>query len=151
MLSLRIAAFALFAFLAGCGQDAATVQDLRSTPITLPSGKVIRAERVTELEDMARGMMFRESLPDDRGMLFIYGKEQPGLRFWMFNVKIPLDIVWMDANRKIVQMVYECPPCPGPESKCPSYGGDFPSQYILELKGGEAKRQGLRPGMTLRF
>lgn len=150
MLSSRIAAVALLACLAGCGDNAATVQDLRSTVVTLPNGSVIRAERVTEAEDLARGMMFRDSLPAGRGMLFIYGKES-NYSFWMFNVKIPLDIVWMDHNRKIVQMVYECPPCPGPAEKCPSYGGDFPAQYILEMKGGEARKQGLRPGMILKF
>lgn len=137
--------------LAACsGGQPDSLAELNTIAVRLPNGAQIRAEMMTHPTDHARGMKFRDALPEDRGMLFIY-MEEGNYRFWMYEVKIPLDIIWMDRNRKIVQIIHQCPPCPGPEPTCPVYGGDFPAQYILELAGGVAKKQNLKPGMTLQF
>ena len=135
---------------AGCNSQKAGPDDLASTTVTLPGGQQIRAEVEISPADMAKGMMFRDSLERGRGMLFIHQK--PGTyQYWMFQVKIPLDIIWMDANHRIVEISADTPPCTTKASLCASYGGHQTAQYVLELGGGEARRLGLSLGQTLQF
>lgn len=118
--------------------------------VTLPGGQKIRAEVMSRPEDMARGMMFREHLAPDRGMLFVHGT--PGrYRYWMYQCLIPLDILWMDAERRIVEISENTPPCRGQSWECPSYGGNHDAQFVLELAGGVARKYGLKPGDRLSF
>ena len=118
--------------------------------VTLPGGQKIRAEVLTRSEDMQRGMMFRNSLAPDRGMLFVHGA--PGrYAYWMFQCLIPLDIIWMDADRKIVEISADTPPCRTEAGSCPNYGGHQDSLYVLELAGGMARRYGLKLGDTMAF
>jgi uncharacterized membrane protein (UPF0127 family) len=135
---------------AGCGPKTVSPDELGMRTIRLPNGQEIRAEVEINPVDMQKGMMFRDSLARGRGMLFIH--EKPGLyAYWMYQVRIPLDIIWMDANRRIVEISADTPPCKTKASKCPNYGGHEQAQYVLELGGGEAKRLGLRVGDTLGF
>ncbi|MEX2260712.1 MAG: DUF192 domain-containing protein [Bryobacteraceae bacterium] len=137
--------------LAGCGGDPDVVQEFGVRTVTLPGGDRIVAEVMTRPEDMARGMMFRDSLPRDRGMLFIH--PTPGRhRYWMYQVKVPLDIIWLDANRRIVEISAATPPCDKSKaSECPLYGGGADARYVLELAGGEAARRGVQTGQLLNF
>ena len=142
----------LLAGLAGCGsgERAMKLDEYNTVPVRLPSGKVIRAEQLSQPEELERGMMFRESLAEDRGLLFYHGK--PGhYSYWMFQVKVPLDIIWLDRNKRVVQVVHQAPPCPGPQEKCPLYGGGFEAQYVLEVAAGVAKANGVRPGALIEF
>ncbi len=137
--------------LSGCGsEDEAGPDVLHTRVITLPDGKKIRAEvEMTEIE-MRKGMMFRDSLPRGHGMLFIHNA--PGLYpYWMHHCKIPLDMLWMDTEHRIVEISADTPPCEDDAGKCPNYGGHEQAQYVLELAGGEAKRLGLKLGQTLQF
>ena len=141
------AAFLLFF---SCGETPVDPADFGTRPLTLPNGKTIRVEVMSRMEDMARGMMFRESLAPDRGMLFIHAS--PGLqKYWMYQVKISLDIVFIGPNRRIVEISANTPPCTTKASDCPTFGGAVPSQFVLELAAGEAARNGLSPGQTIVF
>jgi len=142
----------LFMALAGCGGDerVTRAEDYKTIAVKFPNGKEIRAEQVINRQDLTRGMMFRESLAPDRGMLFYHGHEG-SYPYWMYQVKIPLDLVWLDKNKRIVQLLHKAPPCPGPRERCPTYGGAFPAAYVLEIAAGTAAANGLRPGMTLDF
>ena len=101
--------------------------------------------------DQARGLMFRDELADDAGMLFIF-MEMAERSFWMFRTRIPLDIIWLDNQRRIVEISANTPPCESEErSGCPSHGGAVPSQYVLEIAAGQAAAHGLRIGDRLRF
>jgi hypothetical protein len=84
-------------------------------------------------------------------MLFIHDK--PGTYgYWMYQVKIPLDIIWMDRTETIVEISANTPPCPSKSAReCPTYGGTKSAQYVLELGGGMASKYGLKAGDTLRF
>jgi len=118
--------------------------------VAFPGGRKIRAEVLTRPEDMQRGMMFRNSLAPDRGMLFVH--DAPGrYAYWMFQCLIPLDIIWMDANRRIVEISPDTPPCRTEAGSCPNYGGHRDSLYVLELGGGMARRYGLKLGHTIAF
>lgn len=135
---------------AGCGPSNDGLDALRMRTIKLPNGRTINAEAEIDPTDMQKGMMFRDSLARGRGMLFLHDK--PGLnQYWMYQVRIPLDILWMDTNHHIVEISADTPPCKTRASECPKYGGHQQAQYVLELGGGEAKRLGLHEGDTLEF
>jgi len=142
------------ALLAGCGDDpkkTATRDDLYARVVKMPDGTKYRAEVVTSKFDMSRGMMFRDSLAADRGMLFIHG--EPGLfPYWTYQVRIPLDMIWLDQNRLITEIVPNAEPCKmDSASKCPHFGGNKRSLYILELNAGAAAKHNLKPGDRLDF
>lgn len=124
---------------------------LPALSVTLPNGKVIRAELATEPRDQERGLMFRESLAADRGMLFVF--PSPGNHpFYMFHTLIPLDIVWLDPHRRIVFLSPNTPPCRSENpQECPTYGGRVTAQFVLELAAGSIAAHRLQPGDTLRF
>ena len=133
-----------------CGPETSGVEELRLRKITLPDGQQIRAEVMIKPDEMARGMMYRDSLPKGRGMLFIHDKPAP-YRYWMHDMKITLDIIFMDENRKIVEISPDTPPCTSDPKNCPVYGGHHYEQFVLELGAGEAHRLGLQNGQTLTF
>ena len=138
-------------FLAGCEKKAQSLDDFQTTPLTFPGGQQIRVEVATRQTDMMRGMMFRDSLAPDHGMLFVHGS--PGLyQYWMYQVRIPLDILWLGISRQIVEISPNTPPCPSQSAKeCPSFGGHKMAVYVLELPAGVAARFGLRIGDTVKF
>lgn len=95
----------------------------------------------------ARGLMFRDLLPERAGMLFIHPREEP-LAYWMKNTRIPLDILYFDASRRLVSQQRDVPPCSAGNA-CPAYPSGAPALYVLELNAGEAARLGLQDGAEL--
>lgn len=120
---------------------------LASTPVVLPDGSEIQAEVASNFSERQRGLMFRESMPADQGMLFLF-PSSGNWRFWMLNTLIPLDILWMNEDREILYINADTPPCPT-GSSCPTYGPSEASRYVLELNAGEAARRGLAVGDRL--
>ncbi|HSD16013.1 MAG TPA: DUF192 domain-containing protein [Thermomonas sp.] len=100
-------------------------------------------------EERARGLMFRDAMGSDKGMLFIHDAEEPQA-YWMKNTRIPLDILYFDNGRKLVAQQRDVPTCSLGDA-CPSYPSDAPARYVLELNAGEAARLGLKDGAELRF
>ena len=145
------ATFCLALLLAGCGPRAVTLDEFHTRLVTLPDGYQVRCELMATPDEIARGMMFRDSLAPDRGMLFFH--KQPGVyRYWMYNVRIPLDMIWMDVDRKIVELVPDTQPCTEEDpTRCRVYGGAALAVTVLELPVGSIAKHGLRVGQRLRF
>ncbi|MEP7354131.1 MAG: DUF192 domain-containing protein [Acidobacteriota bacterium] len=143
-------AFAFALCLVGCDQ-ATKVEDLSSTQITMPDGTILTAQRMFDKVDLARGMMFRDAFTKDRGMLFVH--QRPGLfPYWMYNAKVPLDIIWMDPDHQVVEIAADTPPCPSKKApECPNFGGNRVARFVLELNAGGAKQYGVTLGSTLKF
>jgi len=140
----------LFALIACQGPKPVTVEDYSTRMVSLPGGQKIRAEVMMREADVQRGMKYRDSLAEDRGMLFLHGS--PGnYAYWMHEVRIPLDMIWMDENKRIVEMYRNAKPCPDAPEKCPVYGGRQQAVFVLELAGGMADRYGLKLGQQLEF
>ena len=138
------------AALSCCGYKSATVDDLNTIDLTIPNGQTIKVETMIDPKDQLRGMMFRSSMQPGHGMLFLY-REAASHPHFMYQTLIPLDIIWLDADRRIVEIAASAPPCRTQASKCPTYGGGQPSKYVLELAGGMAAKYGLKAGDQIRF
>jgi hypothetical protein len=114
--------------------------------VRMPSGAEYSVELALTPEDQAQGLMFRESLPERHGMLFVFPETAPH-HFWMKNTMIPLDMVWLDASGKVLFVSADTPPCKA--DPCATYGPDGPAQMVLEIAGGKAKAEGVTVGTTL--
>ena len=110
------------------------------------AGKTFRVEVADSSEEQALGLMFRDSMPADEGMIFIFPNEAPR-SFWMKNTRIPLDIMYFDKDLKLVSISADTPPCK--VSRCPSYPSIAPAQYVLELNAGRAASLGVGVGDKL--
>ena len=93
-----------------------------------------------------RGLMDRAQLAADRGMLFLYAESGPRT-FWMRNVRFGLDILYLDANWRIVDRIVAAPPCPS--MPCGDYPSAQPARHVLELPAGSSERLGLTVGQRL--
>ena len=125
--------------LGGCAnQDAAWVE---------LKGHRFSVDIADDEAERARGLMFRDTMARDRGMLFVYEAQQP-LAFWMKNTRIPLDIMYFDEERRLVS-VSSAPPCTTPQ--CPSYPSAKPGRYVLELNAGLARELGAAAGDEILF
>lgn len=147
--SIGVAAWLL---LAGCGAAPPAPSDsavpAEGPRVVLPDGFVVAVEIAADPETRARGLMYRPHLPPDRGMLFLFPSTEIQ-SFWMKDTLIPLDLIWIDEGKRIVDIRADVPPCPA--DPCPSYSPEAEAKYVLEIAGGEAVRHGLARGQHLVF
>ena len=156
--------FPLLMILAACAQPAAAPAspetNAPSAPapaetatdgprVIFPDGFVVRVDVAADDELRAQGLMYRDHLRPGTGMLFFFAQDGEH-SFWMKNTRIPLDMIWIGADRKIVGIRRNVPPCEIPD--CPSYSpGPVRSRYVLEVAAGVAAQHGLKVGDVLRF
>ncbi|MEW6320935.1 MAG: DUF192 domain-containing protein [Acidobacteriota bacterium] len=134
---------------------AAAVQALSGgAAVTFADGTRVAVEVVATPESRQRGLMFREHLPQDRGMVFVF--PEPGYYpFWMKNTLIPLDMIWLDARRTVVAIAASVPPCKA--DPCPTYAPVVDGKavgnavYVVEVASGFARRHGVKVGDRLRM
>jgi len=98
-------------------------------------------------QEFLQGLMFREYLPENQGMLFIF-KEPQKYAFWMKNTTIPLDIIWLDENFNVVY-VQEAQPCE--KEPCTIYVPDTDSLYVLEINQGLTKKLNITKGSNANY
>ena len=109
--------------------------------IYFPDGDSVTAELAVTPEERARGLMYRKKMGFDQGMLFIFGEED-FYSFWMKNMVIPLDFIWLDKEKRIVHMEQNVPPCK--QEPCPTYTSKVPARFFLELKAGSVEKRELK-------
>lgn len=126
------------------------VADQSLIPITTPRKEVILAELADTTEKRAQGLMFRDSLGKDRGMLFAFSEPQHWA-FWMKNTRIALDIIWMDGQKRIVYVERNVPGCSRTDDGCPQYQPTHEAMYVLEVAAGMAEALHLQRGVKLHF
>ncbi|MEG4634062.1 DUF192 domain-containing protein [Microcoleus sp. AR_TQ3_B6] len=109
---------------------------------TILGDRALGLEVAKTPQEQATGLMFRTELPDDRGMFFPIEPAR-NVRFWMKNVLIELDMVFLREG--VVQAIIpNVPPCLS--ETCPNYGPDIPVDGVIELRGGRAVQLGLKVG-----
>jgi len=109
-------------------------------------GERFSVEIADTSEKQALGLMFRDELADDHGMIFVFPNEARR-SFWMKNCRISLDIMYFDKNLKMVSASLNTPPCR--VERCPSYPSEYPAMYVLELNAGMATKLGISVGDQL--
>ena len=117
----------LVIFLTNCAKNFGTIDE-----ISIDNGKKlarVNVEIADDNEEITKGLMYRENLNENEGMLFIFDDENYQT-FWMKNTLIPLDIIFIDKNFKIVD-IKNAVPCR--EDPCTLYKSIKPAKYILEV------------------
>jgi uncharacterized membrane protein (UPF0127 family) len=142
LLILLLSLWILVVFTEGVDAD-------KRRPVALPSGRQIDAEVADTPEARAKGLMFRDQLPAEGGMLFIFQQAAPH-QFWMKNCKFPIDIIWLNDRKEIIYISPDTPPCKS--DPCPNYGPPSgKALYVLEVASGLVQKEKLKPGMKLQF
>jgi len=99
-------------------------------------------------EDLQKGLMFVESMPENEGMLFIFGDSAPRT-FWMKNTLIPLDMIFIDENFVVVDVKEDIPPCKA--DPCGTYPSGKNSKFVVELNAGSVKEHNISVGDIMRM
>jgi uncharacterized membrane protein (UPF0127 family) len=116
--------------------------------VLMPAGRdpvSVRVEVVRTESERRRGLMFRQSLPEDAGMLFLFDRPEH-LSFWMRNTYIPLDMIFIEPSMRVLGIVENTEPMTDTSRAVPGI-----SQYVLEVNAGFSRRYGLTPGTAVRF
>jgi len=105
----------------------------------------IKVELAVTPEDKSLGLMYRENLKEGRGMLFIYEKSSP-VSFWMKNMLISIDMIFIGEDLEIKHIAHNVPPCPPEETRCPTYRPPVPVKYVLEVPSGYSEKNEVNVG-----
>ena len=108
---------------------------------------VILAEVADEPDEWAKGLMYRTSLDENKGMLFVF-EEENFYVFWMKNTLIPLDMIWIGDDKTIVDIT-TAEPCE--KEPCQEYTPEEIAQYVLEVNKGFAEKNGIKVGDKVNF
>jgi len=108
---------------------------------------IFRVEIADTPEQRAKGLSYRDTMPFDCGMLFVF-KEKARYTFWMKGMRFPLDFLWIDGNR--IVDITEKVPLPAGET-LPVYSPRIPVNRVLELNAGVVENLGISIGDTLVF
>ena len=162
LLHIAVSAAAIALLLAGCshpsespreepsGVENATKRERSGPPMVIfePSGKkraAVLVEVVRTPEAIQRGLMYRETMDENRGMLFLMPNEEVQ-SFWMRNTYIPLDMIFIGRDRRVVGVVKNTTP----ETDDRRSVGK-PSIYVVEVNAGWAAAKGIEAGTPARF
>lgn len=127
------------------------------SPLSLPAdnsytkvcirGIFLEAEVADNPQQRQQGLMFRSSLADNGGMLFIFEKEGR-YNFWMKNMNFALDIIWIGADKKIVDIKENNQPC---TESCQSLISAGQARYVLEVDAGFVRKNKIKIGEPVNF
>ena len=115
-----------------------------SAVAVLPSGAEFTLEIAADPVSHARGYMYREHVGPREGMLFLFERDERR-PFWMKNCKVPLDIVWLDSELRVVYIAHAQPPCPD-EGECVPVQPMRLARHVVQFAGGTARTLGLKIG-----
>lgn len=117
--------------------------------VTFPSGRTLETEVADTPEKLLFGLAFREALPPNTGMLYIF--ETTGThRLNTKQYKMPVDMIWLDESRHVIQLFENVPPCSS--EACPAYGpGGEPVRYVIQTAAGFVRHEGLQANAELKF
>jgi uncharacterized membrane protein (UPF0127 family) len=132
---VTVAALALAACGSSSGGDGPPTVGVRL------DGAEVRAEVAADDAAREQGLAGRESLPEDRGLLFVY-PDRRRRTFWMKGVRFPIDIIWIERGR-VTGIERDVPV---PRGDLPLYPSDRPADRVLEVPAGWAARHGVRAG-----
>lgn len=130
-------------FFSGCVQEDAKPAHPQAC---FPDGSCVSLEVVATSGERARGLMYRESLNPDAGMLFVFPQEAKHA-FWMKNTRIPLDIIWLKKDGTVVDVAENVLPCKS--DPCRNYIPKEKAEYVIEVNANQSKKRGAVEGATI--
>lgn len=135
-----VATFVMLLSFAGC-REATPTSALPVVPVRIGQ-QTFHLEVVANDADRQKGLMYRESMPADGGMIFVF-PEEAVRSFWMKNTKIPLDILYLNSIGGIVSIRHLKPLDESPVSS------EFPAKFAIELNEGAAEKAGVKVGFVV--
>lgn len=142
-----IGAFILLSFLV-FGAVKPLENDVRASFQT--QNTTVHLEVADTAEERERGLMFREELDENHGMLFVYEEEAPR-SFWMKNTLIPLDIIFLGSDKTIINIEKAYPEPNTSDSNLERYRSESPAQYVIEVNQNFTERKGIEKGDRVEF
>jgi uncharacterized protein len=109
----------------------------------------LQADVALTTDEQTKGLSIKDNLQPNEGMLFPY-QEPRILSFWMKDMKFPIDILWLNADKKVVHIEESLQPC-SPLLPCPSYSPDVQAQYVLETVAGFSSANSITEGIPVEF
>jgi hypothetical protein len=97
------------------------------------------------LQEQEQGLMYRTSLPEDNGMLFVFNTNSVE-SFWMENTPLPLDMIFVSENLTINDINYNAKP-----ESTTTFTSSSPCKYVVEVNGGYCVRHGISPGDKIKI
>ena len=125
----------IFLFLVSCSHPSVIFENNKQVFVEIPETK----------EDFLKGLMFRDFLPENQGMLFIFDDEK-NQNFWMKNTLIPLDLIFI-SEKKVITNIIPAEPCT--QDPCEIYGSK--ALYVLEVNKDFTKNNDIQPGQKVRL
>lgn len=108
--------------------------------------ETLQVKIATTSQEKEKGLCCRDSLPQNEGMLFVY--DQPtDLRFWMKDMRFPLDMIWIDHNKKIVHIEQDVKPSSYPKV----FSAKTLAQYVLETNANYVSKHNIKVGDAVSF
>ncbi len=133
------------------GTSISSAADERLVAIQTPSGITIHAEIADTPLKRSVGLMYRDRLKKDHGMLFFFSQAQ-AWSFWMKNTKIALDLIWLDGKKRVTHIERNVPICTKTDDSCPQYRPNSDDAiYVLEIAGGTVDGYKIEKGTKLQF
>lgn len=124
-------------------------KDTETIIVTFPNGKKLEAEVADTPEKLLFGLAFRDSLPPESGMLYIF-ETTDYHRVRTKGFKIPVDMIWADESRRVISLVENANPCP--QDPCPFYGPPpEKARYLIQTASGYVREKRIVPGMEMTF
>jgi uncharacterized membrane protein (UPF0127 family) len=113
------------------------------------NGLVLIADIAATDEQIVKGLSVKDSLAENEAMLFVFDNEAE-YTFWMKNMKFPIDIIWIDADKTVVHIEHNLQPCSS-NLLCPTYKPIEDSLYVLETVAGFAENHDIAKGTPIDF
>lgn len=149
-LAILVAILAVWSIYSYIKKIPQTTTEMRKTTVII-NGHTFEVEIAENDATRQKGLMNRTKLEKNHGMLFVF--EKTGLYpFWMKNTLIPLDIIWISADKKVTYVYQNATPCQNPvEALCKSIIPTSTAKYVLEINGGLAKEFNIKTGDLVVF
>ena len=117
--------------------------------VTFPNGVTVEAEVADTPEKLLFGLAFRDGLPANGGMLYIFDENGPH-RVRTKEYRFPIDVIWVDERHHVVHVLEHAEPCA--KEPCPFYGPPpEPARYVIQTESGFIKRAGVAKGDELKY
>jgi uncharacterized membrane protein (UPF0127 family) len=148
----KLGPLTFFLALAAALISSSSYQGLAMMPTVKLGDQDVKLEVAQTDKEIQQGLMFRTSLPETQGMVFLFKPPRP-VAFWMYNCFINLDMLFV-KDGKIVKISHDVPPCKSTNpDECPRYPseGTVEVSEVIEVAGGYCKRHGVKEGDTVNF